>query len=266
MLCDTGGATYCNAYKSAQEKFETATLLNTRQGNRNRNGGCQRQSSYYCNFCKRTGHTETRCWTKFLHLNPRRNNRPSSNPAFITNQSDEDPAVCLRAKYENSSETKNSNKWFVDSGCSNHMTFNKSVFSSHTTANTSSVEIGNNKTVKVLGTGTVEIRISLHGKRVKCMLRNVLHVPERGYQLLSVPTLDKLGLKTSLHSKRYWVSNGPKLLATATMTGNLYHLDIHRDSETALLVSTVELWHLRLAHIQSSSILEMAKSETVQGL
>ena len=140
------------------------------------------------------------------------------------------------------------------------------MFSSYTPANTSSVELGSNKTVNVLGTGTVEIPISVHGKRVRCILRNVLHVPELGYQLLSVPTFDKSGLTISFHSKRCWISNGPKLLATATMTGNLYKLDFHSDSETGLLARTAELRHLRLAHIQPSNILEMAKSKTVQGL
>ena len=170
------------------------------------------------------------------------------------------------AKYENSNEPRNSNKWFVDSGCSNHMTFNKSMFSSYITAHTSSVELGNSNTVKVLGIGTVKIPISVNGKRVKCMLENVLHVPELGYQLSSVPTFDKSGLTTWFHSKRCWISKGLKLLATATMTGNLYKLDIHNDSETALLANTAELWHLRLAHIQPSTILEMAKSKIVQGL
>ena len=50
------------------------------------------------------------------------------------------------------------------------------------------------------------------------------------------------------------------------MTGNLYKRHIHSDSETALLGSTAELWHLRLSHIQPSNILEMAKSKTVQEL
>ena len=40
--------------KSTQEKSETSALLTTRQRNDSRNGGCQRRSSYYCNFCKRT--------------------------------------------------------------------------------------------------------------------------------------------------------------------------------------------------------------------
>ena len=98
------------------------------------------------------------------------------------------------------------------------------------------------------------------------MLKNVLHDPELRYQLLAVPTFDKSGLTTSFHSKRCWISKGSKLLATATMTGNLYKLDIRNDSETALLANTAELWHLRLAHIQPSTIIEMAESKIVQGL
>ena len=46
----------------------------------------------------------------------------------------------------------------------------------------------------------------------------------------------------------------------------IYKLGIHSDSETGLLASSAELWHLRLAHIQPSSIIEMAKSKTVQRL
>ena len=111
--------------QSAQAKSETAAYPSTRPGSSSRHVGYRRRSSYYCNFCKRTGHTDSRCWAKFPHLNPSRNNMQNSNPALISNQSDEDPVVCLMAKYENSSQPKNSNKWFVDSGCSNHMTVNK---------------------------------------------------------------------------------------------------------------------------------------------
>lgn len=37
-------------------------------------------------------------------------------------------------------------------------------------------------------------------------------------------------------------------------------------SETALISSTTELWHLRLAHIQNGAILEMVNKEAVEGL
>lgn len=141
--------------KFAQEKSETTALLTNQQDSNGRN---QRRRPY-CNFCKRLGHIESKCWTKFPHLNPRNKNNSDTKTAFIANQGDEDPVVCLMAKYTNSSEEINSEKWFVDSGCSNHMTFNKSSFSSYTPAHPSSVELGNSKTLQVVGKGTICCRI-----------------------------------------------------------------------------------------------------------
>ena len=129
------------------------------------------------------------------------------------------------------------------------MTFNKSLFLSYTAGHPSSVELGNSDIAKVSGIGNIEIAIFVHGKRVKCILQNVLHVPELGYQLLSVPTLDKSGLTTSFHSKRCWITNGSKLLATATMSRNLYELDVSSPSETALVAYNRKVrWKFLLVH------------------
>jgi len=171
--------------KSAHAKSETAALLSNQS--KSRGPGRRRP---YCNYCKRLGHIETKCWTKFPHLDPK-NKTNSDNPALIAAQSDEDPVVCLMAKYEESPVEKKSDKWFVDSGCSNHMTFNKSLFSSYTSGHTSTVSLGNNNKANVAGIGTIDIPILVQGTRVKCTLKNVLHVPDLGYQLLSVPTFDK---------------------------------------------------------------------------
>ena len=250
--------------KSAPSKSETAALLTSHSSSSNRNRGNRRWNTY-CNYCKRPGHIEPKCWIKFPHLKPRQTNSSDSKPALIANHS-EDPFMCLMAKYEKSNELRNSDKWFVDSGCSNHMTFNKSALASYTPALTSSVELGNSNTVKVAGIGSKEIPIMVNGIRVRCMLKNVLDVPELGYQLLSVPTFDKSGFTTSFHSKRCFISDCSELLATATMTGNLYKLDFNAPSEKALVAATTETWHRRLAHIQLATILAMAKSDAVKGL
>ena len=131
------------------------------------------------------------------------------------------------------------------------MTSNKSMFSSHRTSHNSYVELGNNKTVKVLVTGTVEMPISVNEISVKCMLKNVLNVPELGSLLLSAPAFDKSGLTTAYHSKRCWISNGPKLLAIATMKGNLYKIGLHSVSETTLLANTAKLWHVFSPYLYS---------------
>ncbi len=256
-------------YQSAIAKSESAALFSNQPSRDNNQSSHVRNTRRrpYCNHCKGLGHIESKCWTKFPHLNPRNKPKPSMKPAFFANESDQDPVVCLMAKYEDAGEPKHSDKWFIDSGCSNHMTYNKSLFSSYTCAHPSAVELGNGNTAPVRGKGTVEIFISVHRKRIKCVLQNVLHVPDLGYQLLSVPTFDKSGLTTSFHSLRCWITNNSNLLATGTLTKNLYELDVYpAASETACLAASKECWHLRLAHTQLSTIEEMSKSSAVRGL
>ena len=101
------------------------------------------------------------------------------------------------------------------------MTYYKSLFSSYSEGYNSAVELGNSKTVNVIGYGTVNLKILVNGKRVTCQLQNVLHVPDLGYQVVSVTTLDKSGHSTSFSSRRCWIKKGSNLLATGTMTGNL---------------------------------------------
>ncbi len=249
--------------KSAQAKAETAALLSQRFSDLGRN----RRRRPYCNHCKRPGHIETKCWTKYPHMNPANRKDSDSKSAFVANQSDDDPVVCLMAKYDNAHEPKHSDKWFVDSGCSNRMTYNKSLFSSYSPGHHSSVELGNSKTTTVSGKGTIDINIFVNEKQVKCRLENVLHVPELGYQLLSVPTFDKSGLNTSFQSRRCWIQKDGALLATATMRGNLYELDTTQLSpHQSLIAQSTKLWHQRLAHVQPSTIIEMSKSGAVRGL
>ena len=81
------------------------------------------------------------------------------------------------AKYENPNEPKH---WFVDSGCSNHMTYNKSLFSLNISRTHGPVELGNNNPAKVLGTGSIYLDILANGKRVNCRINNVLYVTELG--------------------------------------------------------------------------------------
>ena len=171
------------------------------------------------------------------------------------------------AEYNNAGEEKNSQKRFIDSGCSNHMTYNKSLFSSYTSGHPSAVELGNGNTAQVRGKGTVEIFVSVRKQRVKCVLQNVLHVPGLGYQVLCVPTLDKSGLTASFHSQRCWITKDSNLLATGTMTKSLYELDLQPfATETACLAASTKSWHRRLAHIQPNTILEMSKASAVRGL
>ena len=258
--------------KSALAKSETAALVSKSSTSCSTCKKClaAAKTRPMCDFCGKPGHVESKCWKKFPHLNPhRKKNDESPKPALVANQGDDDPVVCLMAKYHNSSEEVNNGNWYIDSGCSNHMTYDKSLFSSYSPGQHSSVELGNGNCAKVTGQGKISIKISVNGRRTTCQLDNVLLVPDLGYQLLSVPTLDKANLKTSFQSRRCLIERDGHTLATGTMVSNLYKLDTVSEqlpAQKALIAASLELWHQRLAHTQPSVIQAMSRSNRISGL
>ncbi len=253
--------------QSAAKKSETSALM-SKQTSSNHCANCSSlKSRPHCTHCKKLGHTENKCWVKHPQLNPRRKKSPENMPAFIATGSDIDPVVCLMAKYENAKEQKKSGNWYIDSGCSNDMTYDKDLFSSYSSSSNSSVELGNNNVANICGSGTVEITLFVNQKPMKCRLANVLHVQDLGYQLLSVTTLDKSGLKISFSSGRCQIESYDLVLATGSMIGNLYRLDcVSNTTNQALLCKNLELWHRRLGQVNPSLITEMSKMNIARGL
>ena len=76
--------------------------------------------------------------------------------------------------------------WFVDSGCSNHMTGAKSMFRELDEKQRKKVQLGNTKEMQVEGKGKVIVDTSRDKVKV---LDNVQFVPDLGYNFLSVGQL-----------------------------------------------------------------------------
>ena len=221
-----------------------------------------------CTHCKKLGHTEPKCWKKYPHLNPHKKQQEVN--AFVASGKDDDPTeICLLA---NHTKSRKLSDWFIDSGCSNHMTHDKSLFSSFVQvpgSSTDTVQLGNGNQARIAGRGTVNVRIDLNGKTKNCSLMNTLYVPELDYNLLSVPTLDKKNFSTTFEKKRCLIRSERKLFATGSMSGNLYKLDMNdgRNSNKAAFFSKdLRTWHRRLAHIDPRTIQKMCGQGTVTGI
>ena len=107
----------------------------------------------------------------------------------------------------------------------------------------------------------------MDGQIRPCILQDVLYVPDLGFQLLSVPALDRQSLKISFESGQCTVSKNDKIVATGTMSNNLYKLNLcHQQSSNKTLVADIELWHRRLAHVDPSIVKDMSKKGSVAGL
>ena len=96
-----------------------------------------------------------------------------SNKVWIKRKNNYECGIALQA------QNYSSDKWYVDSGCSKHMTANKSAFVNIEKDN-GSISFGNNNSTKVLGKGTVKL-----GSKIS-LAENVLLVDNMKYNLLSV--------------------------------------------------------------------------------
>ena len=98
------------------------------------------------------------------------------------------------------SVVENSSEWWYDFGTTIHVCNNKTLFKEYVEAgNGLEVLMGNHNTVKVLGTGTVELILS-SGK--KLVLTNVYHVRDIKKNLVSASLLSKNGVKAVLESDK----------------------------------------------------------------
>ena len=113
------------------------------------------------------------------------------------------------------------------------------------------------------------MRIKVHVKSKVCILTDVYYVRELGCNLMSVPMLNKKGLSTTFSNTKCHISRERTLLATGSMSGNLYKLDIDSGTSSeskALIAYPLDTWHQRLAHIDPNTIQKMSKNRTVNGL
>uniref|UniRef100_A0A2N9EYR8 Reverse transcriptase domain-containing protein n=1 Tax=Fagus sylvatica TaxID=28930 RepID=A0A2N9EYR8_FAGSY len=102
------------------------------------------------------------------------------------------------------SAAEDSSEWWYDSGAIIHVCNNKTLFKEYVEAgNGLEVLMGNHNTSKVLGTGTVELKLS-SGK--KLVLTNVYHVPDIKKNLVSASLLSKNGVKAVLESDKLILS------------------------------------------------------------
>lgn len=83
----------------------------------------------------------------------------------------------------NSTESQSNSIWLVDSGCSNHIIGDKTLFNSLDESMQVSVRLGGNKEMKVHGVGTMIMRTHAEDQK---KLQGVQYVPGLAHNLLSV--------------------------------------------------------------------------------
>ena len=158
-----------------------------------------------------------------------------------------------------------SENWLIDSGYTNHMTHDESLFKDFDRIKVSSVRISNAEHIVVKGKGMIAIQTCTCTK----IIFYVYFVLEINQNLLSVGQLLERGFKVIFGNKQCLIKDANEQeMFKIKMSGKSFSLDPMKNEQAAYftLANNVEIWHKRLSHFHHSAVLYMQKKELVQGL
>ena len=242
-------------HQGSNEEF-TANNNRSKVGNRKSHPPCQhcgrrshphfkrwRRLDAKCTKCNQMGHEAIICKNKF---------QQHGEDAQIADHEEEDKlfvATCF-------SGIGSSESWLIDSGCTNHMTYDKDLFRELGSTNTSKVRIGNGEYITVEGKGTIVIS-SCSGTK---FISDVLYVPDIDQNLLNVGQLIEKGYKFVFEDKSCLIKDAVgQDIFKIVMKGKSFALNPLKEEQTAFPIkeNITEVWHKRLGHYHYQGMLQM---------
>jgi transposase InsO family protein len=167
--------------------------------------------------------------------------------------------MCLKSKSKQG-------RWYLDSGCSRHMTGDRSLFSSLVAKDGGYVTFGDNNKGKIIGIGKI-------GKSPSPCIDNVSLVDGLKHNLLSISQLCDKGFKVVFHKDSCTIENAleNKILFVGQRHENIYTFDLNEFySSNVKCFSAISensfLWHRRLGHANMDLISKLSRKNLVVGL
>ena len=144
----------------------------------------------------------------------------------------------------------NSCLWYLDNGCSRHMTGDKSLFKSLKEKVGNYVIFGDRSHAQVLGKGTIEIP-------GLPLLKDVLYIKGLKENLLSITQICDEDFLVQFSKKGYIIINeeGIQALEGNMTTDNCYRVDPTAPiSCRSARVDMLELWHHKFGHVNFKQV------------
>lgn len=208
-----------------------------------------KQKVIKCYKCKQTGHYRNQC--------PKDVKDSSNNKVSERKQTNAFSAVFLNGCFSK-------NDWYIDSGASGHLTANEhwitNVSNNHTVQE---IIVANKEKVSVKCSGDVRLTTLTDNCEYDVVVEGVLCVPSLTTNLISVSQLIAKGNKVLFKDDGCQIFNKcNELVATACLLNGVYKLRI--PERLAAVVTSSEIWHRRLGHINTNYLSKM--QEAVEGL
>ncbi|KAJ9565666.1 hypothetical protein OSB04_001632 [Centaurea solstitialis] len=164
------------------------------------------------------------------------------------------------------SRTDNSDKgiWYLDSGCSRHMTGSKSVLSNYREERGPAVTFGGNGKGQTRGYGTLTNGVT--------MFKRVAYVEGLMHSLLSISQLCDKNHKVSFSKKKCKVKNRRReVILTGVRQADIYIINMNTSTDNFCFVSRASsdtnwLWHKHLSHLNFKTLNQLCINNLVVGL
>lgn len=159
----------------------------------------------------------------------------------------------------------NTSRWYLDSGCSKHMTVDKSLFTHLAELNDGRVIFGDGNSTRIVEKGTVDVpgipklNDVLYVEGLKHNLINISQICDKGYDVYFAK--DKCEIKNK-KGKKYFViglRTSDNCYIIKPTKNNLRTCLISHSKETAL-------WHQRLGHLNFKDLARLSRKSLVRHL
>ncbi|GJS75014.1 retrovirus-related pol polyprotein from transposon TNT 1-94 [Tanacetum coccineum] len=156
--------------------------------------------------------------------------------------------------------------WYLDSGCSKHMTGNRSQLINFVSKFLGTVRFGNDQIAKIIGYGDYQLG--------NVIISRVYYVEGLGHNLFSVGQFCDADLEVAFRKNTCFIRNleGVDLLS-GSRDINLYTIsldDMLKSSPICLLSKASKtkswLWHRRLSHLNFGTLNKLAKDGLARGI
>lgn len=155
------------------------------------------------------------------------------------------------------SEVKDVNRWFIDSGASNHMTPHSNILSNMRRSDVGNIIAADKTNMQCHEKGDTTLNIN----DLSIVVKNVLHVPELGFNLLSIYKMVQSGNVITFDRNGCEIRNQENdMIAFIKPENGVYKL-CDENSRKCLISKKVDsaiLWHRRLGHIGFQNMNECA--------
>nr|KYP50124.1 Retrovirus-related Pol polyprotein from transposon TNT 1-94 [Cajanus cajan] len=231
------------------------------RGGRSGSGSGSDKSYVQCYNCNKYGHYAVDCWSK-------ESSNGKEEEVNVAQKEESEDEVLLMVTTTKPEKKTFGESWYLDTGCSNHMTFQKSWFIDLNEKIKSRVKFADNSTMKCEGKGKILIRRK-DGKTA--VISNVLYVPAMKHNLLSIGQLLQKGYLIDWNDQmlRILDKNGSPILKAPLSNNRTFRVDISVSDYmcfAAAVLDTNWLWHLRFGHLNFGSLSQLAGKEMVVGL